>query len=1785
MADDYGTGVSRTLAASGRQFTNVVFAAGKPPLDSELNLQDDIASENLRNALRQAPSGFLGDGFGTLKDFITDESYSNFFYLGRPGEDLDPLDSSVTEPVVWASVNGWAVPVAGTAVSATVANQVRLAPAPATDSRIDFVFLEVWRAQVSPNPSTVNKPSASTLYTYGNVEYGGTNQTDDIEDPSIGFETTERVQLQYRIRVFGSGVGGGAGASLDAYPDGLDDPNVLGQGGSTAPVTGFTFSNMRQELGDAGLWRAGDGDPTNALGTVDGYVYAVPIAAIFRRNSSAFTAVSNGGNPNQNGAYDRNRAAALLSDPRTGAKTFTTPTLTAELDSTTTGVIQVDNVSGSPLADAEFLSDLGTDNKFLVLGSGEFTEIVQISAVDTAASPATITVTGTGRARAGTDSTVWPAGTPIRIYVPRPDGLYADQIAAADILDLRRTVNPGGFDYTGLLQHNLGLLFSGDLRSSYKQNGAGGDTEGAVVTEVSYMWAGGTDATVPNHTELVDGPDGVRTIFSDAPVYQDGIATLLDSEAALTSGFTTSSFDDGLTWGVDPGFVPTGWLNDPGTPAWADGSVIFLHIGGSTGTGGARGSFAAAGSGESSVRFVGPSEYHKGQFEDDAEQTPFRMQFQSYPMTFEASPEEAGADDRVGALYPRVETGFTKPFIVLGGIARSDLQITTGINTDTELTNLASTYAEVDVGIDFDATVANLLVNETRSISDLITAGGTDPTGESSELFLVLYGDETTPTNNGAFRVVGAGTTAGGSYRPASGATSVVVRGLSQGWTAFTTGTSQGLIAEFRTMDTSALDGGGLVSGRAAACVVLTDIQNSDGGAGNPWNAANTGALALPAATLGKMVLTTGIQYGPGRGAFARVPDKIEAVRMATADTSFLRQPLSTLDSEISTLTAYPTGVTEWDPDHAETWSGRGTDYSQTRYAENAREGEVFVDPGSKTLILRPFQNKPMTLRTMSAIGTGSLIGDPTYPIGTPSSGLTKDAASTFTANPLLDPVTVAVAIPDEYLPKFGRQDIPYHVRTGAADPFLSGINHLFSDSDTDTDDVFNFIGGPPDTSVLPTLFQAGPSSGTAYAGYSTITHPNHPAYQARIIQMPAESSAETTRLGYGIQLPPYLGIARLYGVYERQDYIDKVVAIGGPTVTIPGAFLSDRITPKTAGPENLLRTDAKGGTLHILKDGAADILDGETGHHTYVVPDSAVDITRIPTYGTGGTSFDDFEYVVECVTFGFGRGFIDQNPYVIARRLNGTGGAVANNTEFTPDMCLAAAAPSGMEFYSVYNRTVYQGDPYMTRDGETRQVADYSHRYGQLPQASAYELNFGIQQYDAAGDQIPEKVNPRAVEVLAAVDFWTTMGTGKIAGRSGDHDFGWLQGGDRIPDTNTANLYETGTRLFTSPDTKVGRASAQVIILSVAALDTDADKLSNVNATVELPNGITHTFLIERDTTQTTEDMVSDFANSFATEAALSPYIQAYTPGGDTFFIVSKESGVEGNDIRVTFSYSTGEAGLEDAICFLPFSPSGRFSISETLTGGLPGTPTSAGHGNSDIAYAGLTDRLPLGILVQDSDFQHESPRRNGITHDTMLALRSRGAGQPVADDSVYSEVGTGSWVLQSDGAIQQYAAFNENTAPTGVKRYRTYRGNAVAVISGDRPCGPVRWSAGGFEPGLDPVVKGAVLVGRAFLVRNEYEEAFITGTSGRKRSDGDELQMLITTQAVYGSSLCPVEGLSLHGEISPTGYGEGFAAADRYRLEGKPMVKGRAGSGLDPDKELAPAWTSSGVRVDDGC
>ena len=141
-----------------------------------------------------------------------------------------------------------------------------------------------------------NKPSQATIYRNGNVDADpSVNLPDDIVDPLVNIETSKRVQIQYRIRVTGQ-----AEAINFKTENGYSNANVLAQGAQALPVVGYPFvpadnatvngsSNATAyQTVDPGLWISGDGSEAaaTALGTVDGYVYSIPLCFVFRRNDA-----------------------------------------------------------------------------------------------------------------------------------------------------------------------------------------------------------------------------------------------------------------------------------------------------------------------------------------------------------------------------------------------------------------------------------------------------------------------------------------------------------------------------------------------------------------------------------------------------------------------------------------------------------------------------------------------------------------------------------------------------------------------------------------------------------------------------------------------------------------------------------------------------------------------------------------------------------------------------------------------------------------------------------------------------------------------------------------------------------------------------------------------------------------------------------------------------------------------------------------------------------------------------------------------------------------------------------------------------------------------------------------------------------------------------------------------------------------------------------------------------------------------------------------------------------
>lgn len=175
-----------------------------------------------------------------------------------------------------------------------------------------------------------NKPTQSTIYRNGNTQApSGVNLTDDLADPVVGVESTKRVQVQYRIRATGTT----EAVNFQTQADGFSNTNVLAQGAQAAPVATYPFVRADNTtvsansdataygVEDTGLWVAGDGSSgsATALGTVDGFVYAIPLAFVFRRNDAYLGGAGVGFDPlnNTNGALPSTHI--LFANPAVGS--------------------------------------------------------------------------------------------------------------------------------------------------------------------------------------------------------------------------------------------------------------------------------------------------------------------------------------------------------------------------------------------------------------------------------------------------------------------------------------------------------------------------------------------------------------------------------------------------------------------------------------------------------------------------------------------------------------------------------------------------------------------------------------------------------------------------------------------------------------------------------------------------------------------------------------------------------------------------------------------------------------------------------------------------------------------------------------------------------------------------------------------------------------------------------------------------------------------------------------------------------------------------------------------------------------------------------------------------------------------------------------------------------------------------------------------------------------------------------------------------------------------------
>lgn len=525
MSDKFGTGVGRHLNGNQRQYSSVIFQVEKPPISEEFNLMEDVMEEARKNILKsQQPSGWVLDMASPKGDFECQDRASNMFWLGRSSV------SSVNN-LPTAIVNGWVIPVAGTA-SSDLRNAIKLPPPQdaSSSTQINFVFLEVWQSSVSPD-GPLNKPSQDQIYRFGNVEFGGVNLSNQIQDPRYAIETSERIQLQYRIRVVDS-------VNPEGSPYGFN-VSVRGQGPLSSPIStsnsAYQYENMGDEMGDAGLWRAGVAHDISENGiniltqsqydTVDGFVYAIPLCFVFRRSAEAWDVSQQMSALNRTPLITDRSQATVLADVR----------LAQEVSPT----------------EMSFVTDVSQDTTTFPVNSGRISigaEIIEYS------SWTGTSMTVTSRGAQGTHPLTHKIDAQVSFVTGHPLGLFADQITLDDIYDLRHGINVQDLDHASTLHQNFLKLATGSLQSQWKMSS--GDMIGTRHFQADYFSRGNAPS---NYALERDAPDGFRKIFSDACTLQPGNLVVIPQDSASVSS-ANYTFNLSSTEVYRTNILPSNWI-------------------------------------------------------------------------------------------------------------------------------------------------------------------------------------------------------------------------------------------------------------------------------------------------------------------------------------------------------------------------------------------------------------------------------------------------------------------------------------------------------------------------------------------------------------------------------------------------------------------------------------------------------------------------------------------------------------------------------------------------------------------------------------------------------------------------------------------------------------------------------------------------------------------------------------------------------------------------------------------------------------------------------------------------------------------------------------------------------------------------------------------------------------------------------------------------------------------------------------------------------------------------
>lgn len=382
-----------------------------------------------------------------------------------------------------------------------------------------------------------NKPSQSTIYRNGNVDApAGVNLPDEIADPTIGTESTKRVQMQYRIRATGQ-----AEEVNFKTQNGFSNPEVEAQGTNPVVVDGYRF------VPADGTTVLAYVDITGALGAGDTVVV----------NGITLTAI-NGGVPAADEFDISSGVPATMATNLTNAITASVATAAASVADSTVTIVPAtagDNITLSTTAPANLTTAVNSavsydtvDNGLWIAGDGTLAASNDLGTVDGyvyAISMGFVFRRNDASGTGGFDPDANTNGALAHNHagfanlhgigaIPaatsdRPDQNFYDAIVDGDFLDLRRQVSPGGVDLKAELESQMTALLDGNFRTwavdtqGLMELGGGSGDVSPVYMVCNYV---GGDAASTRGTGIGVW-DHIRRRFADQPVVEKRVFPIL----------------------------------------------------------------------------------------------------------------------------------------------------------------------------------------------------------------------------------------------------------------------------------------------------------------------------------------------------------------------------------------------------------------------------------------------------------------------------------------------------------------------------------------------------------------------------------------------------------------------------------------------------------------------------------------------------------------------------------------------------------------------------------------------------------------------------------------------------------------------------------------------------------------------------------------------------------------------------------------------------------------------------------------------------------------------------------------------------------------------------------------------------------------------------------------------------------------------------------------------------------------------------------------------------------